>query len=605
MRVRRIGADLVFRRLWEETGIQRVLTGLLEERRYEFDVERAIYLTVLHRVFVSGSDRSSERWRERYRIEGVEGLELHHLYRAMAFLGEPLARHALQEDRGAMVLGSPRCIKDVVEEELFEPRRDLFAEVDLVFFDTTSIYFEGEGGETLGAYGHSKDHRPDLKQMIVGIALDAEGRPLCCELWPGNTTDVKTLLLVVRRMQGRFRVREICVVADGPDQVIHLAEGLFAQPPALGLILAIPDMGHFNAQPVDAADKRLRLFHAVLESLVADKPDRPHQGAGGIAQQHPVHGVVDVGAQAGGVQKGAFQIQRLGQPQLLGGLGSLDQELLDQGSHLRLRPPAEVALEGTLAGHDHAVDLAQAAEELQEGTVGQADGKAAVVLLDEDAGDIATQGAPGMKLVVSLGLGADALLSGQPALEIRLDHLGFQVALNQQAVDAQQLVAKVAIIDIALDGGQDVGQWQFERNHVGSGHEASLYSSLANASKICKKGKENGNHLSVENPGDSLSRSTAPALRELSPRLGGGHRPGTGRSGPVGTAGSERTASGPVESPTAHSQTPSAQKPPRPTIINGGFPESARDQPAIFPSHCDPSRADIGSGPLGQGLLRP
>ena len=239
VRVRRIGADLVFRRLWEETGIQRVQKGLLEERRYEFDVERAIYLTVLHRVFVSGSDRSAERWRERYRIEGVEGLELHHLYRAMAFLGEPLARHALQEDRGAMVLGSPRCIKDVVEEELFEPRRDLFAEVDLVFFDTTSIYFEGEGGETLGAYGHSKDHRPDLKQMIVGIALDAEGRPLCCELWPGNTTDVKTLLPVVRRIQGRFRVREICVVADRGMISAETVEALEASDPPVQYILGV------------------------------------------------------------------------------------------------------------------------------------------------------------------------------------------------------------------------------------------------------------------------------------------------------------------------------------------------------------------------------
>ena len=93
---------------------------------------------------------------------------------------------------------------------------------------------------------------------------------------------------------------------------------------------------------------------------------------------------------------------------------------------------------------------------------------------NEDAGDIATQGAPGMKLVVSLGLGADALLSGQPALEIRLDHLGFQVALNQQAVDAQQLVAKVAIIDIALDGGQDLQQRQLKWDNDGVRHGASV-----------------------------------------------------------------------------------------------------------------------------------
>ena len=100
------------------------------------------------------------------------------------------------------------------EEALFESRRDLFTEVELVFFDTTSLYFEGRGGESIGQRGHSKDHRPDLKQMVVGMALDVEGRPICCEMWPGNTADVTTLVPVVKRMRQRFRLREITVVAD-------------------------------------------------------------------------------------------------------------------------------------------------------------------------------------------------------------------------------------------------------------------------------------------------------------------------------------------------------------------------------------------------------
>lgn len=73
-----------------------------------------------------------------------------------------------------------------MEEALFDRRRDLFSEVDLVFFDTTSLYFQGEGG-SIGQRGHSKDHRPDLKQMVVGVAMDVEGRPICCEMWAGNT----------------------------------------------------------------------------------------------------------------------------------------------------------------------------------------------------------------------------------------------------------------------------------------------------------------------------------------------------------------------------------------------------------------------------------
>ncbi len=84
---------------------------------------------------------------------------------------------------------------------MFQRRRELFTGLDLVFFDTTSIYFEGEGGDTLGQRGHSKDHRPDLYQMVVGAVLDGEGRPVCCELWPGNTTDVKTLVPIVERLE--------------------------------------------------------------------------------------------------------------------------------------------------------------------------------------------------------------------------------------------------------------------------------------------------------------------------------------------------------------------------------------------------------------------
>ena len=203
--VRKIGADLVFGRLWKSMGFEAILRDLAGERRHTFDLERSVYLTVLHRLFASGSDRAAEAWKESYRIAGAEEISLHQLYRAMGWLGEEI---------GVGVMGSPRCTKDVIEEALFDRGRDLFSEVGLVFFDTTSIYFEGAGGESLGRHGHSKDHRPDLHQMIVGIALDVEGRPICCEMWPGNTADAKSLVPVVERMRAKFRVREMCVVAD-------------------------------------------------------------------------------------------------------------------------------------------------------------------------------------------------------------------------------------------------------------------------------------------------------------------------------------------------------------------------------------------------------
>ena len=88
--VRRLGPALVFERLWEATGCRAVIEELAGERKHEFALERAVFLTVLHRLFAGGSDRAADRWREDYRIDGVEGLDLHHLYRAMAWLGEEL-----------------------------------------------------------------------------------------------------------------------------------------------------------------------------------------------------------------------------------------------------------------------------------------------------------------------------------------------------------------------------------------------------------------------------------------------------------------------------------------------------------------------------------
>jgi transposase len=208
--IRRIGPALVFQRLWQLTGCQHVIEQLLKGRRFEFPVERAVFLTVLHRLFDPGSDRAADKWKAGYQIDGCEDLQLHHLYRAMGWLGDELPRKE-QADKTPF---TPRCNKDLIEEALFARRRDLFTQLQLVFFDTTSIYFEGQGGETIGQRGYSKDHRPDLKQMIVGAVLDAEGRPICCELWPGNTADVTTLIPVVDRLRSRFGVTKVCIVAD-------------------------------------------------------------------------------------------------------------------------------------------------------------------------------------------------------------------------------------------------------------------------------------------------------------------------------------------------------------------------------------------------------
>ena len=198
---KRIGGPLLFGRIWDRLGIAAVLDELLKHRAFEFAVERAVFVATLHRLFVSGSDRDCSPI---YDIPGIEGLDLHHFYRAMAWLGEELE----EKPEGAL---APRCVKDVIEEKLFDRRRDLFTDLSAVFMDTTSLSFYGEGGETLG---YSKDFRPDLKQMILGLVVDGSGSPICTEMWPGNTADVTVLLPVIDRLRQRFGIGRVCIVAD-------------------------------------------------------------------------------------------------------------------------------------------------------------------------------------------------------------------------------------------------------------------------------------------------------------------------------------------------------------------------------------------------------
>jgi hypothetical protein len=231
VRTVKIGPPLVFERLWRERKIKDVLGQLLRGRKY--------------------ADRAAETWCRGYKIDGIDDLELHHLYRAMAWLGEELPA----DRQGGATPFAPRCNKDLIEERLLAERRDLFSSLSMVFFDTTSVYFEGEGGETLGAYGLSKDHRGDRQQMVIGVILDEQGRPICCELWPGNTTDVKTLIPIVDRLRGKFNIDHICIVADrgmiSKDTVAELRRSVRSVSYILGV--------------------RMRAVKKVRETVLADK----------------------------------------------------------------------------------------------------------------------------------------------------------------------------------------------------------------------------------------------------------------------------------------------------------------------------------------------
>jgi hypothetical protein len=188
------GPVLIFERLWEELGMPDLLRRLVRRRRLAFDFERVVFAVVLQRILAPGSDRAGAKWIATVHARGFEALRLPHYYRALRELWRR---------------------KVPIEQALYQKGLDLFNQpLDLVFFDTTSLYFEGRGPEGLARLGKSKDHRPDHPQVVLGVLMRRDGLPIACEVWPGNTADVTRLTVIAEVLRQRFNIQQVVVVCD-------------------------------------------------------------------------------------------------------------------------------------------------------------------------------------------------------------------------------------------------------------------------------------------------------------------------------------------------------------------------------------------------------
>jgi transposase len=192
--------------LWRRLGIGETLGGVLGARRFSTDIERVLFAMVSNRALDLCSKRACSEWaREDVAITGLDAIDEDHCYRAMDLLVDA-------DTEGK------------VQEAVFFACADLLnLEVDLLFFDTTSTYFErdepdpagADGEPAFRAYGHSKDHRPDLPQVIIGLAVTREGIPVRVWVWPGNTNDMSVLQEVKDDMRAWRLGRVVSVVDRG------------------------------------------------------------------------------------------------------------------------------------------------------------------------------------------------------------------------------------------------------------------------------------------------------------------------------------------------------------------------------------------------------
>jgi len=190
---RQWGPALVFGRLWEKQGLPHLLAELAQDRRFEFPVDRACFAMALQRLCAPGSDLAGSEWLRTVEAPGFEGLALQHFYRTATFLAG---------------------VRQDLESRLFHRDLHLFNQtLEVVFIDTTSLYCYGT--ETAWRQrGYSRDHRPDLPQWVLCVAVNATGWPIAWELFPGNTADQKALVQVVELLRQRFHIRRVTVVAD-------------------------------------------------------------------------------------------------------------------------------------------------------------------------------------------------------------------------------------------------------------------------------------------------------------------------------------------------------------------------------------------------------
>jgi transposase len=199
---KQLGGPWLLDGLWERLGIRKTLEKLLLERNYSTPVERMIFAMTANRALNPSSKLYMEHWvQEEAFIPGLPEVDVHYLYRAMDFLLE--------------------ASESIQEEVFFHVANLLNLEVDLIFLDTTTTYFEIAEEDTDAEEGpglrkrsqHSKDERPDLPQVVIAFAVTRGGIPVRCWVWPGNTSD-QQIIKEVKKDLNRWQLGRVVMVQD-------------------------------------------------------------------------------------------------------------------------------------------------------------------------------------------------------------------------------------------------------------------------------------------------------------------------------------------------------------------------------------------------------
>jgi hypothetical protein len=193
---RPMGGAWVLDQLWRRLGVGAALERVAARRKVTPAVERLIFCLVANRALAPMSKLAALEWAQQDAwLPGVGelGSDPQIFYRAMDFLLD--------------------CDEEVQREVFFAVADLLNLEVDLILFDTTSTYFETEADDGFRVFGNSKDHRPDLPQVVIGMAVTKEGIPVRCFIFAGNASD-QLIIREVKDALREWRLHRVIWVAD-------------------------------------------------------------------------------------------------------------------------------------------------------------------------------------------------------------------------------------------------------------------------------------------------------------------------------------------------------------------------------------------------------
>lgn len=195
------GCVQVYKKIWDMFDFETILNQAFKNRNIEFDVLNTIFLLILDRLISPSSKLKT--YMNQHKYLGLKEVNINHVYRALDLLADQ---------------------KELIEESLYKKNYSLFnMKIDVIFYDVTTFHFESQKQDTLKDFGFSKANKINEVQVVMGLLIDSEGRPIGFDLYPGNTFEGKTLEKSLDKIKNRFNINKVIIVADkGLNQKLNL-----------------------------------------------------------------------------------------------------------------------------------------------------------------------------------------------------------------------------------------------------------------------------------------------------------------------------------------------------------------------------------------------